>query len=330
MATSVALLPACGLGAKDAMADRIVDSVDIAVRAGTATGTLGVTGQVVKLPAAAEGYAEQTGQELELPPASAEVVFPVQLDLRTSRASLIVDEEALEIWDDLDLYGRRQRVAANEARPWAKVTLEELDDGEAEIDPDQDSPIIAVHAVNPSLLVDLIAGALTGSIDQRGTDDIAGVSTTRYDANFDLDKTTYDTRDDVYDDDRREAVEQLFDILNVKGKVNHGSVWLDEDGLPRQLSLRLRTEPEIDTIVDVTLRLTLETFGGSITIDPPSPRDWLEVSSVVGFLRTITPESLYVAAFTAEDGSTAPQVAGLTTTTTTPTTAPGASRPDAP
>ena len=318
-AIAISLLPACGLGDKQAMADRVIEAVDDTVAAGTATGTVGVTAEVVKVPAAMAALADQQGADFALPPRSKEVTFPVVLDMAAAQAQLLDGEEPFEVFDDLAIYGLRQTAADNDARPWARVDLDELGEGEAEIDPQQDAPIIAVNAISPTLLVDLAAGALTGSLEDRGTEDIAGVQATRYDANFDLDKTTQDTREDRYDEKRREAVESLFDVLTVKGRVHPGSVWLDGEGRLRQFVLRLQTEPEIDSVIEVALRLTLDEVGAPVTIAVPGQRDWLEVSNMVGFLRTVMPESMLLAAFATDDGGAVPQVE-LPTPSTAPTT----------
>ena len=299
------------------MADRVVRAVDDTVAAGTANGTVGVTAEVVKLPAAMTALAEQQGADFELPPRSKEVTFPVVLDMDASRAQLFLGEEPFEVFDDLAIYGLRQTATENDARPWARVDLDDLAEGEAEIDPQQDPAIVAVNAISPTLLVDLAAGALTGSLEEGDAEDIAGVPTTRYDANFDVDKTTQDTREDRYDETRREAVESLLDVLAVKGRVHPGSVWLDADGQLRQFILRLQTEPEIDSVIEVALRITLDDIGTPVTIEVPGQRDWLEVSSMVGFLRTVMPESMMLAAFTADDGSVAPQAEGVLPPTTT-------------
>ena len=311
------LLPACGLGDKQAMADRVIDGVEATLSARTASGTIGVTAEVVKVPAAMSALADQQGVDFELPPRSKEVTFPVALDMAAAQAHLLDGEEPFEVFDDLAIYGLRQSAADDDARPWARVDLDELSEGEAEVDAQQDAPIIAVNAISPTLLVDLAAGALTGSLEDRGTEEIAGVQTTRYDANFDLDKTTQDTREDRYDEKRREAVESLFDVLTVKGRVHPGSVWLDGEGRLRQFVLRLQTEPEIDSVIEVALRLTLDEIGAPVTIAVPGQRDWLEVSSMVGFLRTVMPEGLLMAAFTADDGGVPPQAEGLLPATTT-------------
>lgn len=296
-AVAVALLPACGLGDKQAMADRVVDAVEALTEEGTATGTVGVTATFVRFPESMTALAEQRGIDLETPPPTNEVVLDVALDLDAARARLGAADDPLEIFDDLEVYGIRQAAAEDDARPWAFVDLGDLDEGEAEVDPDQDAAILAIGAINPAVLVDLAAGALTGSIEDAGTESVAGVETTRYDANFDLEKTTEDTRDDRYDDDKRETLDALFDLLTVRGTVHAGSVWVDGDGVLRQVVLRFETEPELDTIVEVALRLTIDEVGVPLAIEPPGPRDWLEVSTMVGFLRTIIPESMITEAF---------------------------------
>jgi hypothetical protein len=278
--------PACGLGDKDRMADAVIGSVDAAHRAGTARGTLTASMRIAELPGdvVVDDIAGAGGdQAFETAP------IPVEIDFTAGRAALVL-ERPFEIFDGLTIYGFRFGVGEREARPWVKVDLEASEDL-GELDLQEDPPVLLMNALSPVLIVDLIAGALTGSIDRAGTDEIDGLTITRYDANFDVDKTLRDTRREAYDEERRDAVDELFDALKVKGSVHAGQAWIDGEGLPRRFAITFPVEPRHGFVVDVELRLELEEFGGPVDIEPPSDGELLEVGSLIALFRAVVPSS---------------------------------------
>jgi len=286
-ATALALtLAACGLGDKERMADAVIGSVDQAHRAGTARGTLSASMRIAELPgdvALGDVAGGGGGQSFETTP------LAVQIDFGTGRA-LLAYERPFQIFDGLTIYGVRFEAGEREARPWVKIDMEASEDL-GELDPQQDPPVLLMNALSPVLLVDLVAGALTGSIERTGNDDIGGVAVTGYTANFDVEKTLRDTRRKAYDDDAREAVEDMFDALKIKGTVHEGEAWLDPAGLPRRFALTLPVEPRHGFVIDVELRLELTEFGGPVSIEPPSDAELLEVGSLIGLFRSVIPSS---------------------------------------
>lgn len=290
----IGLLAGCGLGDKAHVAEQIIDSVARLEQVGPAQGTLVVTLKLIEVPAAAEAFAAGGG----LPggaggaPAGSFAGAPivVTVDLEHQRAALGGADQPDQIFDRLVGYGRRVEAAEGDARPWMKVDLADLAEGDSKVNFTRLSPDALRNALNPSFVVDLIAGALSGSVERmKGTETVAGTPTTKYEANFDIEKAVGDTRRDRYPEDDREAVYELLDLLTVSGRVFPGAVWLDGEGMPRQFQIGLRVSPRKGFVLEIGLELVFESFGAEGV--PPNPTDLelLETDSVAGYLQAVTP-----------------------------------------
>ena len=291
-ALAIAPLAACGLGEREAHADAIADGVEAAIAAGSARGTVSATLRVIEVPdvgvsVGGIAIAVDSADPAELPPFPP-IELAMAIDFEHGRSG-VQSEAVLQVFDGLDLYGIRHAAAERDARPWVLLDLEGLDDGDSGLDPLQDPPLLAMNAISPVVLVDLASGPLTGSIEHRGEETVAGVRATRYEANFDIEKVLTKSRRTAYDEDRREAVERLFDALGVKGTVHPGEVWIDEDGLLRRFDLRLRVEPIRRFAFEVGLRIELTSIGEPVHIDTPAPHELLQIDSLVAFLRSVVP-----------------------------------------
>ena len=336
-ATVVLALPmtACGLGDKEGYADAIIGATEQAFDAGTAVGTLSVSMQVIETP---EGIASVGGVQLggdmaeaaqaQMMQESQALLAAVELDLERDRASLTIPGVDLPfvLFDGMDAYGRRYDAGERDARPWVRVDLEDLDEGGSELSPTDDQPFIGAYAISPVALLDLAAGPLTGSIERVGQEEIDGVPVTRYDANFDIEKVLRDTRRGRWPEERREALEDVLDVLTVRGTTHKGQVWIDEEGNPRRFKLRLREEPIRKFLLDVIIQLDLTDIGGAAEVDVPTPQERIEIGNVVQFLRSTIPSPTDQAAFARflgfEDAlpvepPTAEPAPGTETTTTT-------------
>ena len=323
-------LAACGLGDKEAYADAIVEATERAFDAGAAAGTLAVSVQVVEIP---DGLTSVGGVQLggdmadaaqaQLMQESQALLADVELDLERDRAAITIPgaETPFVLFDGMEAYGRRYDAGERDARPWVRVDLEDLDEGGSELSPTDDQPFIGAYAISPVALLDLVAGPLTGSIDLAGEDEIDGVPVTRYDANFDIEKVLRDTRRSRWPEDRREALEDVLDVLAVRGTTHEGSVWLDEDGNPRRFRLRLREEPIRKFLIDVIIQLDITDIGGSAAVDVPTAQERIDIGNVVQFLRSTIPSPTDQAAFSRFLGfeETLP-TAPSSTTTAPPTT----------
>lgn len=284
------LAAACGLGDKQARADRIIDSVELAFERGSANGTLSLTAEVVSLPALAGGVPEPdpaVGGGFEQPM----IVVNVVMDLPGRRASnsFGTSDTPFVVFDGLDIYGYRYNASERDARPWVFVEAEGLQEGSGALDSPDAFPVVGAFAVNPVVFVDLIAAPLTGSIEEVGPESVAGVQTIRYDANFDLEKMLRDTREDEYPESTRETLETILDLIVVRGNTHPGSVWLDAEGLPRRFQVKLRQQPVTDVKFDLIVTLELTDFGSATVTAPPGPGALVKVGSLLQYLGVSVP-----------------------------------------
>jgi len=248
---------------------------------------LGAIGGVNLGAAAEDGNAEAMFNAQAARPMVAEVVF--DFDDEVAALTIPGREHPFAVFDGLEGFGRRYNAGARDARPWVRVDLEDLAEDASALSFTEDSPFVGGFAINPVLLLDLAAGPLAGSIDEGRTEEIGGVRATRYEANFDIDKVLRRTRRARYDEDRRDAIDDALDVLAVTGRTHAGEVWLDDDGLPRRFTIRLREEPIKRFKVDLVITLDITSYGGGSDIDVPTPAERIEIDNVVQFLRSMIP-----------------------------------------
>ena len=212
------------------------------------------------------------------------------LDLPGSRATVrrAPGDPPLVVMDDLVFYGRRAGVPDDDARPWVRLALSDVTEDAGEIQPFDDGAAGVAFAFHPALLVDLVAGTLTGSIDAAGTEEVNGVETTRYDVNISVRKALGDVRRDRYPEERREQVEELIELLAIDGDVHPGEVWLDGGGIVRRFSIRFRQEPQTRVEFDMVVTVDILDVGGAFDASVPEPREVLSVDSVARFVTTVT------------------------------------------
>ena len=289
---ALGLVGGCGLGDNAQVAEALIDSVDQFEQAGPAQGTLGLAVQVIEVPAAAEAFAlggapgdgGGAGGLYDGAP------IAVTVDLAHQRSALGPADKRVQIFDGLVDYGRRVGAAEGDARPWMKVDLADLAKGDTKVTFTRLSPDALRNALNPSFVVDLIAGALSGSVEEMpGTETVAGTPTTKYEANFDIEKALEDTRRDRYAEDDREAIYDLLDLLTVSGRVFPGAVWLDEQGRPRRFQIGLRVSPRKGFVLEIGLDLVVESFVDDGVPPTPTDLELLETDSLGGFLQAVTP-----------------------------------------
>ncbi len=294
VATCLAVLTGgCGLGDKQHRADAIVDAVDLAIRAGTAHGVLTVGASILQTPdigRVAEGAAVVGGPPragtLMGPPVS----YEAAIDFRRRRASLTRAGNAAVVFDSLDLYGHRLAASDRDARPWLRLRLDDLEEGSGALRVPDDAPTAVLNAINPVVLVDLAAGALAGSVRRGAPVKANGARFTRFDANFDVEKTLEKTRRKAYPDEERKAIETAFDLLRLKGSVNKGSVLLDEKGRLSGFALELKVSRQRDLVFGVNVLLLIGEYGKPVGIRVPADAEVLEAASMVAFLRAVVPE----------------------------------------
>jgi hypothetical protein len=296
------LVPACGLGDKARLEDRIT-SAPARTEGRIVAGTMTVESRLTKLPAGVKALVGGIsfgdteggpGTTVGFPPEG--VPFGVtqvgfSLDLRHSRATLSPTDSTTPqvVFDDLVLYGRRGGVPADDARPWVRLALDHVDDTAGELDPLDGAAVNAIYAIHPAVIADLAGGTLTGSIERRD-DEPLEPGTTHYDVNVSVRKALQDTRRSRYPEDRREAVEELLRLLGVVGDLHRGQVWLDRDGHLRRFRIELRQEPQRKVEFRLIVQLDLPPAGsppGADAFRTPSVDEVLGVDSVLRFTSTV-------------------------------------------
>lgn len=281
LAAVLAVVAGCGLGDRAERAERVIDSVDLLDAAGPATGTMTVRLTVIEVPDALGGVPmlTVTGPTTDL-----------AVDLRAQRAALGPLDAPEQIFDGLVTYGRRLDAQDGDARPWMKLDAAALPDGDGKVDVTLLAPEALRNALNPVLVLDLIAGALSGSVDlAEQPDTVADASTTRYDANFDIEKALEGTRRGRYPERDREAIYDELRLLNLSGRVFPGSVWLDEEGRPRRFRIDLRVSPQKGLTLALRLSIDLDRIGEGSVPKGPDDLELLETESLGAYLFAVTP-----------------------------------------
>lgn len=267
VAVAAVIAPACGLGEKEEFAEQVTAATALAIEAGTVKGTLTASMRIADAPV-------DVPAEATLDMSAAFVA-----DLGSHR-SVLTDQHLVH--DDLVLHLRRADAEENDARPWLTLDLDDLNE-DAKLPFTNNEPIrfpYTMFAIPPAVVIDLVAGALTGSLELLGPDEIDGVPVTGYRGNFDLEKTLTDTREEDYDDDRREAVERTFETLDIKESVHPGRVWLDAEGRPRRVEITFDMKPRNRWTFEMTLTLDLVEWGVDAPFDLPESQETIRISSI--------------------------------------------------
>lgn len=273
----------CGIADKQAQADRLHASRQRVADASPAAGTLRFEltiddSQRDQLEAEQRELLEQALAQAG-PAGKPSIVFAAGLDARRRSARVAPNAaagaaspgEALAIFADTRVFVRRQNARPTERRKWATLDLDDLIERERPLDVDDMAPGAVLNAVastvNPLYFVDLVAGALAGSVRVTGSESVAGIATTRYDANISFDKAL--TELDL-DDDQRETRMRLFRLLGARKDVVPASIWLDAEGRLRRLKLELEQRISRQRANQLTVVLELVEFGGQLALDPPA------------------------------------------------------------
>ena len=209
------------------------------------------------------------------------------LALASGRAAYTASGRTVAVFDRDHAYALRPHARPSDARPWVKVTIDE-DLQDLLLDPASLPPSLAVLALRPSILVDSLAGALTGSIEKRGTEDTDGTPTTKYTARFDLTQALAEAKRRRYSQREQDDLVRLFEVLGMKpDELHDGAVWLDADGAPRRLVLALRESPTPQSLIVVDLDLRLEPRSEAAAIEVPDVNAVTTVPSLFQFLQPL-------------------------------------------
>jgi hypothetical protein len=172
-------------------------------------------------------------------------------------------------------------------RPWIEVDF-------SKITPRKDPPsrLPPQLGLDPSILVDLLAGGLSGSVHREGSDTVDGAPATRYSLHVDWDKAMSDEGRVAaglpkLSKFRIRTLDRMYEQLAVSDTIIPTRLWLDAKGIPRRIEMRfaqtILTETQVrKQHVHFVTRVTLDVkqLGSSVNITLPSREERIKVAGV--------------------------------------------------
>lgn len=128
---------------------------------------------------------------------------------------------------------------------------------------------------DPAQFVEFLRGASEDDIEEVGTEEIRGVSTTHYKAELSFEKMI----DQATDPEAADEMRAKLDAIGGEVDSIPAEVWIDAEGLPRRMEMTMSIEgggesAEIDITVD------LFDYGVEVDVDPP--KEFHELPDVGG------------------------------------------------
>lgn len=128
---------------------------------------------------------------------------------------------------------------------------------------------------DPSQYLEFLRGASEGEIEEVGTEEIDGVSTTHYKADLSFDKML----DQAPDQEAADEIRAQFEAMGGDIDTIPSEVWIDEDGLPRRMQLSMSIEAEGQT---AELDMTIDLFDYGVDVEVEPPADYEDVQAPPG------------------------------------------------
>ena len=280
VATVSALTSGCLLDTKTTEGRALHDAPEVLARSQSVGLSLTVSSRLVKRGSLTTLPARDPGLQLD-----------GALDLESGQAAYTSSGRPVAVFDRSHAYALRPNARPADARPWIKVTVDDdLDDDV--LDPAALPASLALLVLRPTVLVDSLAGALTGSIEKRGPEDVDGTPTTKYTARFDLLQALAKAKRREYSQREQDDLVKLFEVLGMEDDAIHdGAVWLDAQGAPRRLSLALRESPTPESLILVNVDLRLVPRSGAAAIEVPGGNAVTTVPSLFQFLQPLKQSS---------------------------------------
>lgn len=279
-------LGGCGVADKKARAEQIIDSVEKAEARATANAELRQSVKLVKIrneisiPGVREGATS----------AESSAALALHIPKRQASASVTLPDQTVvpvQLFADTTLFQRRigegqnalaalagqggETPSASGGRSWLRLEFSGLYDNR-----ERDARnSVGSNLVNPAYMLDLLRGALMGSVKRVGRDEVRGTPTTRYRLNIAPDKAFEDAPKR-----RQEAMIAGLTLMGVTSDVLPAEVWLDDDGLPRRVKVRFREVRSRRDILELSVTLELFDYGAPVRITLPKSAETAEVDSV--------------------------------------------------
>lgn len=276
----VGSLAGCEYASRKQQAQLLVDAASRLRAVGTSKGSLTVS---VVTEKAAPGLISITGpRSFAVPP------LPLQLSYADERASVGSAQTPggaipPAVFTGSAVYFRRPGSTGAEESQFGFLAWSKLDFAKVgRKDTNLLGSVNVTNPINPTYLVRLLAGTLSGSVKRIGPETIDGVATTHYSMNVDVTKAFA-----RLGDHDRQAVDKAIKSDNLKGAVyKHAEVWLDAGGLPRRLVLRLRQQLDPDVVFALTYTMDLTDFGAPVKVTAPSPDTTANVTTLNALLES--------------------------------------------
>lgn len=226
------------------------------------------------------------GALTSLPPPDPGMSLSGVMDPRTGAASYSAHAASTPsvIFSRNKVFALAPHAGPEDARPWLSATLDKhLQDHT--LDPNAIPSSLAAYALRPSVLLDMLSGALTGSVHVAGPSTVDGVSLTKYDVRFDLAQAFDNATRVRYSQRQIDDVDKVLDVLGIKtGDLDDGSVWLDGTGNPRRIVVHLRQSPVPDSLVLLSVDLHLEPVSTPVHVAVPGSNAVVTVPSMFQLL----------------------------------------------
>ena len=144
--------------------------------------------------------------------------------------------------------------------PWISFDITKLD----QISGIDTSSLRSVNQGDPSQTLVYLKAA--GTVEDQGTEDVDGTSTTKYHGVIDLNRIP-----SLAPADQRDAVTASVKTLKETYGISELplDVWIDDGGLPRKLFYEISTKVQ-GSEVETTLEMKLSDYGISVDVQPPS------------------------------------------------------------
>jgi hypothetical protein len=284
----VLLASGCGIQEKKENAERIRDSIEKLAEQGTASARLTFSITVIDRPRDAAGapILQQAVEGMTTPEVAADLALDYRRRLaQTALPSVSPDEPAIafQVFAGDVIYQRRLNQGGEGTtggRQWVMLDFgDQYDDRQ-----NKHAQGFGTQALNPAWLVDLVGGALMGSVEEVGAADVRGVPTTHYRVNFSWD----DAFDDV-DEDERDGFIAASTMIGIPEKVVKGEIWLDADGLPRRIRADVRQQRDRNEELELHYTLELFELGVATEIAIPGGDEVSEVTDLGGIMQATNP-----------------------------------------
>jgi hypothetical protein len=160
--------------------------------------------------------------------------------------------------------------AVGASTPWVSFDISKLD----QITGFDTSSLRQVNQGDPSQTLVYLKAA--GTVEEQGTEDIDGVSTTKYHAVIDLDKVT-----GLAPAAQRSSVRASINTMKAQFGITElpMDVWIDGEGLPRKIFYEISAEVQGQNIKS-SMTMNLSDYGVGVNVQPPPSSQVTDLASI--------------------------------------------------